>query len=348
MNLYIFDKEMTPLTILENFDSLRWLEEYNGNGEFQLICNYTNENVNFLIQDYFIWKNDSETVGVIEFLDIKDDVIEVRGRLANKFLTDRIVTNNILIENLEVGLRQVVLENCINRNPIPYLKLGPLNGWQTAGNFKTKYEEVGKVFNSFKEIGYKTKFDYVNKILELELYKGKDISVETVFCEEFENIFNQIISLDKSNYKNVAYVYGEIKENETQKSVIIDLSNGQERREVYIEANDIVQDPAETDDQGNVTKPAMTDEEYKELLKQRGIESLLELVETKAFKCDIVTDGMYKYKIDYNLGDFVTCRSDKYKLKFKTMITAVQESYSNAGYQVIATLGELNKEDYYG
>lgn len=348
MNLYIFDKTLEPLTILENFDSLRWLEEYNGDGEFQLICNHTNENVEFLIQDYYIWKNDSETCGVIEFIEIKDDIIEVRGRLLNKFLNDRIVVNETLIENLEIGLRKIVQENCIDRNPIQYLELDQLNGWQTLGDYKTNFEEVGKVFNNFLDIGYKIKFNYVNKKFILNMYKGIDKSVEIVFCEEFENIFNQIIDLDKSNYKNVAYVYGEKVKNKTQKSVIIDLSDGQLRREVYIEANDIVQDPEETDDEGNITKPAMTDEEYKKLLTQRGIEKLAELVETKAFKCDIVTDGMFKYKTDYNLGDFVTCRSDRYKLKFKVMITAIQEIYDINGYQIIATLGRLNKEDYYG
>lgn len=351
MNLYVFDKQLNPLSILENYDSLRWLEEYNGEGEFQLTLNYTNENIQYIQQDNYIWKNDSITCGIIEFLDIKTteqgDIIEARGRLLNKLLKDRIISNNILIENLETGLRKIVQDNCISRNAINYLTLGSVKNFTDLGNLKTEYEEVGEIFKKFREIGYYTKFDYVNKNFELNLYKGEDKSDLVVFCEEFENIFNQIINLDKSNYKNVAYVYGEIKENKTQKSVIIDLSNGEARREFYVDASDIIQDDEERDQDGNITKPAMSDATYIELLRQRGIEKIAELIETKAFKCDIVTDGMFKYKKDYNVGDFVTCRSDKYLLKFKVRITAVQEIYSNSGYQVIATLGELNKEDYY-
>ena len=101
-------------------------------------------------------------------------------------------------------------------------------------------------------------------------------------------------------------------------------------------------------DARDIQKELLTDEEYTALLQERGIEKLANQIQENTFKCNIKTDGVFKYKEDFYLGDFVTCRSDKYKIQFKVRVAQVKEVYNNKGYQIFATLGEQNKEEYYG
>jgi len=334
MELYCFDNNINLIDVIEKFSSLEWLEEYNGLGAFKLVADATERNINNLIQDNFLWKNDGETAGIIEYVNYKNNIIECRGRLTNKLLDDRIILNTITINNIEEGLRLAVSANCIVRNEIPNLALGQLNNIPDIGKKQISYKTVFEAINSYKNIGLKVKFNVPDKKHEVEFYKGVDRSSDVLFSEEFENIFNNEITTDNLKLKNIAYVYGE-GEGESREYTVVDLSDGSYKRELFVDAKDL-------------RKELLTDEEYTELLQERGIEKLANQLQENTFKCNIKPNGVFAYKKDFFLGDFVTCRSDKYRVKFKVRISTIKEVYSNRGYEIFATLGEQNKEEYYG
>jgi len=345
MELYCFDDKIQQLGIIENYNSLRWLEEYNGLGEFQLVAEYTKNNVEMLQQEYLLFKSDGETCGVLEYINYKGDVIECRGRLTNKFLHDRIVINTINIANIEQGLRNAIQQNCIEREPVFGLILGSSSLLEDYGERQTTFETCFTLVNDYKQIGFKVSLDLENKKHVVKFYKGNDRSDQMIFNKEFENIFDVEINQDSYKYKNIAYVYGQGEGSERQRT-IVDLSNGRYKRELYVDAKDIsnIKEEGKSDNEDIL----FTEEEYKQLLAQRGLEKLLEQIEENTFKCNIKTEGAFEYKKDFFLGDFVICKSDKFNVEFKVRISAIQEIYSQNGYEIVATFGELGKEGFYG
>lgn len=334
MELYCFDPSIDLISMVENFSSLEWLEEYNGLGAFKLLANYTEENVVNLTKGNLLWKSDGETSGVIEYIHYENNIIECRGRLTNKLLDDRIILETIDINIVESGLRFAVFDNCIDRNPIPNLALGENNRIPTIGNKQISHKTVYDAINSYRNMGFKVIFNQTLKQHEVEFYEGVDRNLDVMFSEEFENIYDNKITSDDTEYKNVAYVYGDGEEG-AQELVIVDLSDGNSRRELYVDAKDIQQGE-------------LINAEYTELLQERGTERLSEQIQVDTFKCNIKPNGIFKYKEDFYLGDFVSCKSVKYKVKFKVRISQIREVYDNKGYQIVATLGEQNKEEYYG
>ena len=77
-----------------------------------------------------------------------------------------------------------------------------------------------------------------------------------------------------------------------------------------------------------------TEEEYKNVLKNRGLKKLNEKKHIKSFSATVVSNSSYRYKDDYIIGDVVTCFSRKYGVKLKARINAVQEVYDSSGYNI--------------
>lgn len=338
MELYAFDKQINALGIIENYASLRWLTEYNGLGEFQLIAAATDENINLLKQENLLWKNDGETAGIIEMVEIKNTTIEARGKLTNKYFTERIARNQLNINNIEIGIRKAITDNAITPSDrkIYGLELGSINNFTDSQISQFTYDELFTIINSFKQFGFYLELDIINKKHIFKLYKGQDLSNTIVFSEEFDNIVETIINQDNSNYKNYAIVGGR-GEGIARKIVNVDLRNGKDLKELWVDAKDI-EDKKYNEDG---TETIYTDEEMIQLLTQRGLEKLGEQIELNSFNSVIVANGNYIYKQDYNIGDIVTCKSSKFNIKLKVRITAMQEVYDESGYQILATLGDI-------
>ena len=50
MELYIFDRELNLINIVDNFKSLIWTRRYYKSGEFELHIPLTSENIKYLIK----------------------------------------------------------------------------------------------------------------------------------------------------------------------------------------------------------------------------------------------------------------------------------------------------------
>lgn len=333
MLLYIFDADFNLVRTLESYVSLRWLEEYNAEGEFELILNDLIES-KYIEDGYLIWKKDSELCGIVEYIECKDNEVNIRGRLSTKILEDRIILNTLNITDIETGLRNAVKVNAIDRDKIPYLELGNFNNTNIQGKKEVTFDDLLKLCKDYKEIGFKVKFLPIDKKFVFECYKGQDKSNEIFFRDDMDTLYNTVITQDSTKYKNYAYVYGE-GEGAARIWTTVDMTNNKRRKEVYINASDI-------------RKENKSVEDYIQLLQQRGREKLLELVLENSFKTNIVLNGLFKYKIDFNLGDMVTCISRKYNIKFIVRVVAIQEVYDDKGREIVATLGDIKLGGYYG
>ena len=101
------------------------------------------------------------------------------------------------------------------------------------------------------------------------VFQGTDRSVQqserpvVIFSDEFGNLAAPKYTKTSVDYKNKAYVAGQ-GEGDDRVVVIVDLTDGEEARELYVDAKDIQQEEG------------VTAEEYEALLRQRGLEKLAE------------------------------------------------------------------------
>lgn len=262
MNLFVLDKNLDAIFIVDVYSSMIWTDRYNEYGDFEL---YTPMNIaaldNFK-QDYYLWRNDSEHVMIIEKLLIESDVedgdkLTITGRSLESILDRRVVWGQKTLNgNLQDGIETLLNECIINpskperkisnfifeRSDDPAITSLKIDIQYTGDNL---YDIVNALCVS-NNIGFKITINS-NKQFIFKLYAGKDRSYDqfvnpyVVFSPNFDNIINTNYMESKSSLKNVTLVAGE-GEGSARRYTAVGNTSGLERRELFTDAGDISSD----------------------------------------------------------------------------------------------------------
>ncbi len=360
VNVWCYD-DTTRIGIVENIQSLQWLEQYQDIGEFALVCLSTTENSDLLKIGRLIYKTDGDTCGVVEYVEINDSAekatITVRGKLYAGQLRQRIVYATVNVSNVEAGMRSIVSNN---------LRLLPLSvaasqGYTETTETEITWETLSDALTTLAEasgLGYKVTFDPRAVTHTFVVSKGVDRQVGTgtdfrgYFGDDIGNLESIKILTDKSEYKNIAIVAGEGEGADRIVAWVIDIDFGDPfRREMYVDARDIkstysvATDTGEIDEDGSpiieYTEYTRTEAEYKSLLRTRGREKLAELSKKEEITASVQVGEQFQYRTDFNLGDIVTVKSRTYGITLGMRISEVLEVYELTGYQCRVTLQNL-------
>ena len=128
--------------------------------------------------------------------------------------------------------------------------------------------------------------------------------------------------------KNFAVVAGE-GEGTARRTRAVGNTRGLDRKELFVDARDLSSNDGE-----------ITDDEYNKSLDERGGEKLAEVKPIVKFEGEVLLDGNYVYKQDFNLGDVVTVENKKYGVFINTRIIEILESEDENGYVITPTFGE--------
>lgn len=373
MDLKIFNRELELIGIIDNFTSLMWTRRYLKTGEFQLVAPLTMDNINLLKRENIIFKNGDTEAGFIETINITlnengEEIIKANGKFITSYLDRRIIWgNDHLKTTAEKGMRSLIDKNAISspeERIIPKLQLGELKGYteklEKSISYKNLLEAIEEIAES-KELGFRNNFDYINKKIIFEVYKGVNRSVNQatiapcIFSRDFENILQQEYTDSLNNFKNVTLIAG-AGEGTERKKTTVGYAEKLERFELFTDARDIsdtktISEPKvneetgkiEVDEEGNTIyedkEVPIPDSEYIPLLKQRGSEKLAESNEIKTFESTVNTRGNNIYKVDYDLGDIVTVADKKWGLTIDTRITEIEEVYESGEVKINVTFG---------
>ncbi len=352
MDLYVFNRDLEMLGVIDKFISLRWIRRYSKCGEFELHCSLTNETLNLLKKENIIYKKDDTEAAYIEYRNLKQnndgsETIVVKGKFLTGYFNRRIIWG---IENLnctaEQAMRSLVEKNCINSNIkeriIKNLFLDIEKKYSESVNYQVSYknllEELENLSN-LSEIGYRVNFNRKDKKVFFEAYKGVDrtinqkVNPQAIFSREFENILEQEYIESVNNYRNVALIAGE-GEDADRKLITVGNTNGLDRFEVFIDARDIT-----SKQYINNAEKILTSEEYNLLLNDRGNIRLAEFKQIETFDSKINIKSNLTYKVDFDLGDIVTCRTKKWGITVDTRITEIEEVYEPQGFSINAVFG---------
>lgn len=348
MELYVLDKNLNRIGVIDEFSSLIWNRKYNTSGNFELYLPSTEDNIKILKLDNIIYKKGDDEAGYIQHRELALDengkeTLCVIGNFITGYIDKRIIWNSINFSGLtEVAMRKIVNDNCINpsdtNRKIPLLSLGTLKNYSEISNFQStgdnclyKLEELSNTSG----LGYKVVIDLENKKLKFQVYKGVDRSTEqfdvapVIFSKDRENILSEEYTEDYSEYRNTALVIGSSKQ-----ATINNTNTGLDRYELFIDAHDIQDKKYEGE-----TEVTISDTDYTNLLVQKGNEKLFECKEIKTFESTVNTNGNNVYKVDYDLGDIITYQDKRWGVQVSTRITEIQEIYEGGKIQIVPTFG---------
>lgn len=340
MDIYVLNQNFSPIAVIDMYKSLIWTVKYFTCGDFELYLPAAAELMSVLQKDNFIIKDGSDTVMVIEKVEIETsledgDFLIVSGRSAESLLDRRIVWNQTTVSaSPPAVIAQLITENVITVPERPVRQIahisigtsdtvsGTLKAQYTGANLLSTVEDICRAYG----MGIKAALSsgdlafscYVRGVSEVEL------------STEFDNLVESKYTEDHTKYRNAALVAGEGEGTARKRMSITENGNitpaGLARRELYVDARDISSNDG-----------AVEEEDYMLLLVQRGKEKLAGEAIKVSFDCEVEPSMTYKYGVDYQLGDIVTVKNS-YGIIVTPRITAVTESYDTDGYKMILGL----------
>lgn len=339
MDVYVLNPSHFPIAIIDVYQSLIWTKRYYTYGDFELCIPANDGLLQYLKPDYFLQRDDDDSIMVIERLEIRTDTENgdffiVSGRSLESILLRRVfkTTFSMQINGSLNGAVWALVQNCTSGGrDIPGLTVNMKDsiGTDVTAQFtgKTLLDAITAICQPQK-VGIKMTFDGLR--IYLSLYQGNEVDV--IFSPDFDNMINSKYEFDYANFANFVYVAGE---GEGLNRKVLGLSAGMPQtginlREVYVDARDI------SSNDGDIST-----EEYDKMLRQRGMKKLSdEYMAVETFEAEIDPQASFQYKKDYNLGDVVTV-TNEYGVTAKPRIIEIIESWDDTGYTVIPTFDAL-------
>lgn len=352
--VYVISQELKVLGVIDEFVSLIWRPAYYDVGDFELYISATDKAVELLQADRYLVRASDVSVDangktvcknpmIIKNLWLTTDVengdyFTVTGRELKYLLHQRIIwTQTNLTGTAESGIRRLVTENAIEPSDtnrvIPNLVLGEL-----AGLTDTIVKQITGAYldEAIKEICTTYNYGWELYIYDGELvfnvFAGVDRSYGqsgrpyVIFSEDFDNILNSEYQLSSEAYANTALVAGEGEGLERIRAEVGSDNAGLERYETYVDSRDISQNK---DSENEIVL-----EDYLELLKTRGLETLATLNITEGFGGEVLHNVTFKYNVDYYLGDIVTV-VNKYGIGKDVRVLSAIESEDATGVKLL-------------
>lgn len=346
MRMEIINHKFERLGVINKFNMIQYNPKYSGIGSFELSCALNEENKSLIVEDNILWIED-EYAGVIQYIDkSSDNEIKAKGKLLSVVLNWRTVIKTYEANKLTTRIfEELVRLNFMADDERKIEGFTFINN--VIDNTAIRYQVTGKslsdIFQPLSEtydIGYEVYLNMEEKAFEFTLFRGKDLTIgnkdgnkPVIFGTDFNNILKSEYVSDNNNYRNVAYVAGE---GEGENRVVVEVkqteSAGFFRREIVVDARDI---------QKANSISRMTDEEYNELLQQRGKEKLSEFRKAESYDAELMSDARtgFVYGKDYFLGDTVSVVDKNLGVILSAKITEVTVTFAEDGYTVEPTFG---------
>ncbi|MCM1190750.1 MAG: siphovirus ReqiPepy6 Gp37-like family protein [bacterium] len=326
------DFEPVGMTNLPYLDMV-WDRKYYEAGKFS---------VQIRAKDYssemqYIYTKERPELGMIQQTAYteKEETVTLSGFFYEKRLADKIIYP--MFE--QYGTREDFVTAAVERYKADIPKLTVAAGQGTGE--KIRKQETGA---TLEEMAYSTLqvegkafrcvYFYERDVVEFQIYQGadrtqaQDVNNFVTFSKGFRNIKNVKAQSDSSAYKNY-FVVGGQGEGADRITAVLDLSEGEYRRELFIEGGTKTYNPEK-----------QSVEEYKNVLIQMAVERAQRYVSISNVEFDAVADAGAKYLEDYDLGDKCDIIIDRIGMSFEARIIEILETWSGGEHQVTLTFGD--------
>lgn len=329
-----FNKDLDFIGEVDDFTSFIFERKWFTYSNFQLVVENFDKDL-FQEGNYIVVNNDPYRSGQITKVNITDDTVTIKGFGIGFWFTDRITyptinkntfsmsdyAENIMYELIKFN---AIDSNITNRN-FQNLIVNSTQGRGEKIAFETRYKVLSdelETISKTSRLGWNIKFDYKNKRFIFESLVGIDRTVNQadvppmIFSRRYDNILELEYTKDVSEYKNCAIVAGQGEGSNREIVIVNDNLSGQDRKELFVDARDI-------EDGTN--------------LADRGKSKLAENTIIESFEATIDTES---YRVEWDLGDFVTILDDEIGVISDTQIVEVVEIYEDGILSVEPVFGE--------
>lgn len=322
MNLNLYDINLNRIGIVGgNFISCYWAEGYNTVEDFTLELRATKKYKSIIKPDCYVGRDDRKTLMVIKSVQTVDGRIIATGRQATRVLDDV-----AFIGTIEEGsvIDTSIISAYNNSNKFHNLQFKDTNlgvVYEEQISHKTILELCETMCQS-ADVGLKVVRNNGNLIAE---FYQPSLQQNIKLSENFGNVKLNNIVLSTENYKNYAIVLGNGKGDERIR-VDVDMSNGQQHREIIVDARDLQQETGETFSK------------YQKRLRARGVEKLLE--QQKTWECAITP--LYKeFGYKYDLGDIIQVVLNEHDITMTARIARFVQKQQQNQVETIVEIGTI-------
>ena len=255
IDIFVLDKNLELVGIIDAYRSLIWANRYNDIGDCELYLEASENNISLLEAGNYLMRLDDEMVCRINRVEVdtsaqNGNYLIVNGVDTKSLLDQRIIWNTLTCDgNLEAFIRSMVNLTLINAalgarqvykpNGTKLLQLGDLAGFTDVMTEQVTYKNVGeKVREYCKTLGWGYRTVLSIETLWFQLYQGTDRSNEVFFSDNYENLSTTKYVDDKTNMGNVALVAGE-GEGANRSRNVYGYAEGIDRYEHFVDAKDI-------------------------------------------------------------------------------------------------------------
>lgn len=371
MELRVFDKAIEPIGTIDEMASLLWRTKYFDVGTFSLLAPITGNNSRLLAEGNILTKHDGKKdvqtadggiwrrAAQITYVHITKDEngleqLEAQGYMLSRWLNKRCICPQIVATATNQGLiNTMVINNCGSgageKRRFPQFAMLPQDA--IAGSMveyaNEAYAKLGQEVKARAQagkLGYDILVNEREKRYGFYLYKGKDLTAANndgntpcIFSRDFDNVNEQEYTASIENCGNFIYVQGAADDDGSQPVVAVDGEGaaGLELEEVFCDATEIARKRQSGEAEEEIPINA-----YLEMLKTRGGAELESYGKTINFVSAINTNSNLKFKSDFDLGDRITCKEEKWGIQIDARITEVTETYQKGKEAIEATFGD--------
>lgn len=326
MELYLLDALNRRQTVVDIFESMIWTERWQSSGDFELVIHSTQDTRGLFVSGTRFVINESYRVMEVQTVQDKYDadgkaVLTVKGISLEYILDDRVLKDGFsasnkwtMTEQPSIIARNIFHQACAIGNLDSDDALGITEGSHgifpddniDPGDSETIEFPIMSAYSAIKQVCeiYDLGFRIVrnhNGQLFFDIYAGRDRTsaqsedTAVIFSPDLENLQNTTELSTTALYKNVAYVFSPFGARVVYGDLVDPGIAGFERRVLLLEITDI--------EEGTTTSEANA------IMDRRGREELAKSRALMVFDGEINQNGVYRYGIDYHLGDLVEMRN---------------------------------------
>lgn len=338
MSLEIYPSDFSTRYGLYAATAIFMSENYNDIGKIQVVEPLDDYAIQSLKVGNIVYNTVRGTTYVIE--NVQSDTIRrqitANGYTVDYFLNKRCVAVSRKIANIERDTYSLISDNL---RGLPRIDLAPIKGLTETfqdDNPQTEDQDESVIYGgqlldkikevlNYGELGRRMTWNPDAFRWTFEIYKGVDKTKgihSVAFVEEHGTCSDLIINIDESTYKNVAYIRYKIKDQE--KLISIGQHEGADREEYWCTAV-VVGD---------------SDQPEAEVKKKAERQAALELGKHIKRNNFTVSIDATEFGIRYDLGDIVSCVSNRFGVAFTARVTGWKYELDSNGEKTSIVLGE--------
>lgn len=339
--LYVFDKNLELLGVIDQFISLRWRRKYYESGEFELVVAPYENNLSLLFEkDRIIIRQDYTEAGIIDTVELTDDGKNVQLSVSGKFLSyltnRRIIKKTINFKGNVIDAQKKLLSEVTPLSSEFEVEETTLESKliEFQCSYKNLYKYLCKL-SKYGNVGFRIVPNIQNKVFRFENYVGLDRTSSQSINEKY--CFSTLRkNCEKSNYLSTSV-------NKCNYVLVGGVGDGSDRVLVEIKDGDasgfdLVEVFVDAKNENNTN---LTSTEYKNILKTKGEEKLSSGEESIE-----VTASGNDYKNKWDLGDIVDIEVENCNVRQSLRITEVEEVIENGKREIYPTFGQPLAEDF--